>query len=80
MQVTLVDPSAKIEPDCGRQLTDGDVSTASVAAGVVNVTTAPLALVASALTPASDGSAGAVESTTDTMNELNVEFPLKSSA
>jgi len=41
VQVTVVFPGANIDPDNGKQLTGRGPSTASIAIGVVYVTTAP---------------------------------------
>ena len=66
--VTVLLPSGNTVPDAGLAVTVGAGSTASVAAGSANVTTAPLASVASAVT--SDGwiRLGAVVSVTVTEN------------
>ncbi|MEP6469825.1 MAG: hypothetical protein ABJC24_08655 [Chloroflexota bacterium] len=67
-QVTVVAPSAKVEPDTGTHDTDGLAGpTASVAVGVVKITTAPLAPAASTVMSDVAATAGAVVSTTVTV-------------
>ena len=65
-QVTVVGPSAKVLPDAGVQTGVIEPSTVSVAVAV-NVTTAPLGPVASAVMSAGTVTTGSVVSTTVTV-------------
>ena len=60
--VTVVTPNGNVLPDAGLALTVGVASTASVAVGRLKVTTAPLALVASAVRLLTAPSTGGVVS------------------
>jgi hypothetical protein len=80
-QVTVVVPIAKVLPLAGVQFTVGFGSHASLAAGVEYVTTAPLALVASATIGAGHVSVGAIVSVTLTVRVLWIAWlPLASVA
>jgi hypothetical protein len=78
-QVTVVVPRGKVEPEAGLQVTGTEPSTGSEAEAV-NLTTAPLALVAG--TVMSDGSVklGGVLSTTFTLKEAEPVRPALSVA
>jgi len=81
VHVTVVKPSAKVLPEAGVHTgTTAAPSTESVAVGIVYVTTAPAAEVAStqsmlAGTPTRDG---AVPSHTSTLNDVEKELPTAS--
>jgi hypothetical protein len=75
VHVTDVEPNGNGEPEAGAQVTDGLGSTESVAIGVAYETTAPEALVASAVRSDSAGSAGAVVSLTNTANDVVPVLP-----
>ena len=76
VQVTVVSPSGKVEPEAGAQLTGRGPSTASVAAGL-NVTAAPPGPVALAVIGPLGKPliTGAVVSRTVTLKVLPVELP-----
>jgi hypothetical protein len=78
-QVTVVVPSGNVEPEAGVHVTGTEPSTGSEAEAV-NLTTAPLALVAG--TVMSDGSVkvGGVLSTTFTLNDAEPVLPALSVA
>ena len=80
VHVTFVVPTGNVEPEAGRQSTDGDGSTMSSAAGFVQVTAAPPGSVVDADGDGSAPSPGAVVSTTWTENEPFVVTPPESVA
>jgi hypothetical protein len=81
VQVTVVEPNANVDPDGGVQVTGRDPSTMSVAVGLVNVTIAPLPLVASTVgLPGVPAMVGGVRSRIVTVNVLVPVLPAVSVA
>ena len=80
LQVTVPLPSAKSEPEAGKQVTTTVLSTASAALGLVYRTTAPAALLASAVTSAWAAITGAVVSCTVTLKDALLRLPAVSVA
>jgi hypothetical protein len=78
-QLSDVTPRANIVPDAGAHVTVGELSTTSTAEAV-NVTIAPLGLVASAVGCCGGVSVGAVVSRTVTENVTELLLPLASVA
>jgi hypothetical protein len=71
VQVAVWEPSETVSPEAGKQVTETDPSTMSLAVGVANVTVAPAGLVASIeMGPGGPVRVGAVVSTTVTMKEF----------
>src|SRR6266540_1944940 len=79
LHVTVVVPSANVEPLAGEQTTGRGPSALSDAAAV-NVTTAPLGLVASAVMSSGTSRSGGVVSPTGTLNEPVAVLPVESLA
>jgi hypothetical protein len=82
VHVTVVVPTGNVEPDPGTQNTGSLPSVASVAVGLVNVTTAPAAEVAGVVifdgTPLITGGLAAL--VTVTVNDVELLFPFASVA
>ena len=80
MQFTIVYPSANTEPEAGTHAAVPLPSTASWVAGEAYVTTAPEALIACSITSSCESIAGALVSTTLTLNEAVPVLPAASVA
>jgi len=80
-QVTVVVVIPKVDPDAGEHVTPAGPDTASLAVGLVNVTTAPEPDVASVVTlPGTPLITGPIVSTTLTVNDADESLPCESLA